>query len=146
MCPAEPHDSPAMPSARNTAPSRLSNHLQPESSKIPRKDAAMQQSSTSSWMDLQCSHFLYPALVALCAAEASLEKCLNQLPGQCWPNHLSAQRKDIHVVVLNSLVSREDIVDKPSAHSSYFIGADGCAYAAAAEHDSAIHCARGQSG
>jgi hypothetical protein len=94
-------------------------------------------------MDLQRSHFLHPALVALRAAEASFEKCLNQLPGQCWPYHLSAERKDIHVVVLNALVSGEDIMDEPSAYTSNFIGADGCAYAAAAEHDSTIHCARG---
>jgi hypothetical protein len=94
-------------------------------------------------MNLQRSHFLHPALVAFRAAEASLEKCLNQLPGQCRPDHLPAERKDIHVVVLNALVSGEDIMDEPSAYASYFIGADGCAYAAAAEHDSAIHCALG---
>jgi hypothetical protein len=94
-------------------------------------------------MHLQCPHFIHSALVSWCSAEACLQKRLNQLPGKCRSDHLSAKRKDVHIVVLNPLVGGEHIVDEPSAHTGNFVGADGCANATPAERHSAINCASG---
>ena len=72
----------------------------------------------------QCHHFVDSALVALRAAEASLQERLNQLPCQCRPNHLPAKREYIHFVVFHALMSGEHIVDEPGAHTGNLVGAD----------------------
>jgi hypothetical protein len=82
-------------------------------------------------------------LVANCAAEASLQKRLNQFPGQCRPDYLPAERKDIHVVVLNALVSGEHVMDETRAHTGNLVGADGGSHATAAERYSTINRAGG---
>jgi hypothetical protein len=94
-------------------------------------------------MHFERFHFIDSALVANCAAEASLQERLNQFPGQCRPDYLPAERKDIHVVVLNALVSGEHVMDEPSAHTGNLVGADGGTHAAAAERYSAINRASG---
>jgi hypothetical protein len=94
-------------------------------------------------MHFERLHFVHSALVPWRSAKASLQERLNQLPGQRWSDHLPAERKDIHVVVLNPLVSGEHVVDEASARASNFVGADGCAHATAAERYSAINGASG---
>ena len=90
-------------------------------------------------------HFVDSALVALRAAEASLKKCFDQFPGQRWPDDLPAERKYIHVVVFNALVSRKYIMDETSAHTGNLVCGYGCSHSAAAERQSAIHLASGHS-
>jgi len=68
-------------------------------------------------MHFQRFHFVDSALVALRAAEASFQKRLDQFPRERGPDHLSTQRKDIHVVVFNSLVGGEYVVNKSGPHT-----------------------------
>jgi hypothetical protein len=56
---------------------------------------------------------------------------------------LTAERKNVHVVVFNALVSGEHVVDEPSAHASNFVGTDRCPHSTAAERNSAIDVAGG---
>jgi hypothetical protein len=88
-------------------------------------------------------HFIDSALVPLRSTEASLQERLNQFPCQCRPDHLTAERKYIHIVVFHALMSGEHIVDEPGAHTSNLVGADGCTHATAAERYPAINFAGG---
>jgi hypothetical protein len=94
-------------------------------------------------MHFECPHFIDSALMANLTAEASLQEHLNQFPGQRGPNHLTAERKDVHVIVFDSLVSGEHVVDEPSPHASNLVGADGCSHSTTAERYSAIHFSAG---
>jgi hypothetical protein len=94
-------------------------------------------------MHFQRFHFVDSALVALRAAEASFQKRLDQFPRKRGPDHLSTQRKDIHVVVFNSLMGGEYVVNKSGSYAGNLIGAYGCAHSTAAKRYSAIHLASG---
>jgi hypothetical protein len=94
-------------------------------------------------MHFQRFHFVDSALVALRAAEASFQKRLDQFPRKRGPDHLSTQRKDIHVVVFNSLMGGEYVVNKSGSYTGNLIGAYGCAHSTAAKRYSAIHLASG---
>jgi hypothetical protein len=91
--------------------------------------------------ELKRLHFVDSSLVTNGSAEPGFQKSLDQFPRECGPDHLSAQTKDIHVVVFNALVSREHVMDEACAHTGNFVGADGGPHAAAAERNSAIDCA-----
>jgi len=85
-------------------------------------------------------HFVDSPLMACGAAESSFQKRLDQLPRERGPDHLATQTKDIHVVVFNSLVSGEHVMDQPCTHTDNFVGADGCPHATAAERYSSAPC------
>jgi hypothetical protein len=88
-------------------------------------------------------HLVDSTLMACGAAESSFQKRLDQFPRERRPDHLSAQTEDIHVVVFNALAGREHVMDEACAHTSNFVGADGCPHTAAEERNSAIDCASG---
>jgi len=88
---------------------------------------------------LQGLHFCKTAQVAWSAAEASREKCANQLPGQRWADYFPSQTENIHVVIFDALVGGENIMDKPCANTGNFVRNDGGTHAAAAERDSALY-------
>jgi hypothetical protein len=96
-------------------------------------------------MHFQRLHFLDSALMPNRTAEASLQKRLNQFPSQRRPNYLTAEGKNVHVVVFNALVSGEDIVNEPRAHASNLVGADGRPHTASAKRYSAINFGGGHS-
>ena len=81
--------------------------------------------------------------MALGAAEVSGQKGLDQLPGECRPDHFSTQTKDIHVVIFDALMSGEDIMDEPGTHAGNLVRGDGRSHAAAAECHSAFNLPRG---
>jgi hypothetical protein len=58
---------------------------------------------------------------------------------------VTAERKNVHVVVFNALVSGEDIVNEPRAHASNLVGADGRPHTASAKRYSAINFGGGYS-
>nr|WP_244532337.1 hypothetical protein [Methylocapsa palsarum] len=73
----------------------------------------------------------------------SAQESLDQLQRERRPNHLPAQTKDVHVVILNSLMGGENIMDEPRAHSWNLVRGDGGSNAAAAERHAALKLARG---
>lgn len=74
--------------------------------------------------------------MAWSAAETSSQKGFDQFPSKCSPDHFPAETKDIHVVVFDTLMGGENIVDKRGTHTGNLVRGDGCPYTAAAER----HC------
>ena len=75
----------------------------------------------------------------------SSQEGLDQLPGKRFPNHLSAETKDIYVVIFDALTSGEHIMDESCAHAGNLVRGDGDSDAATAERDSALNLTIGNS-
>ena len=53
--------------------------------------------------------------------------------------------KNIHIVVFNALVGREDIMDEPGADTVHFVSGNGCTNSAATQGYPALNLSRGNS-
>jgi hypothetical protein len=58
--------------------------------------------------------FRKAAVVAQSAAEASVQKCLDQFQGERSLNHFPTQSKDVLIVILDALMCGEHIMDEPA--------------------------------
>jgi hypothetical protein len=76
------------------------------------------------------------------AAEAGGKKSLNELQRERRSDHLSAETKDIHVVVFDALTGRKHVMDQSGAHPRDLIRGDRGANAAAAQRHPALDLAR----
>src|SRR6516162_900131 len=81
----------------------------------------------------QRGYLAQTAEVALCPTELTDEKRLNKIPGHGGPNGPAAHTNDIHVIILNPLLSREMIMNESGAYAGDLVGAYRSADAAAAD-------------
>ncbi len=65
------------------------------------------------------------------------------VPGRRGPDHLSIQRKYIHVIIFDALMGGEDVADAPGTRAGDLVRGDGCLHAAAANRHSPFNLARG---
>lgn len=71
----------------------------------------------------------------------SMEKGFDQFRGEPGPDHLTAKKKNIHVIVFDALMGAEHIAYQPGTYARDFVRADRCADSAAAEGHAAEQCA-----
>jgi hypothetical protein len=83
--------------------------------------------------------------VSISSAELASEKRLNKIPGDGRSNRPATHTNDIHIVILDSLLSREMIVNECGADADNLVGANGGANAAAADCYTANYITRGYS-
>lgn len=88
-------------------------------------------------------HFGEATEVAGGIAELAGEKGLNQIPSNGRAGGAAADADKIHVVVLDTLLGGEVIVDEAGADAVDFIGADASTDTAAADGDAALDIAIG---
>src|SRR5262249_27833128 len=86
---------------------------------------------------LQRGHFAQASQMSLLLAEIGVKEGLDQIPSDCWSYGPASHTKNIHVIVLDSLLRREVVVDQRRANASDFVRADRSAHTAAA------YCAAG---
>jgi hypothetical protein len=77
-------------------------------------------------------------LVAFLTAEACVEKGLDQINHKRRPDHARPKTENVHVVVLDGLMRRIDIVADASADTAEFVGIDADADPAAAQEDAPV--------
>src|SRR5262249_332796 len=76
--------------------------------------------------------------MSLLLAEIGVKEGLDQIPSDCWSYGPASHTKNIHVIVLDSLLRREVVVDQRRANASDFVRADRSAHTAAADCDAAL--------
>src|SRR6185369_17306148 len=81
---------------------------------------------------------LQPGRVRLTALEARVQEGAHQVDGQCRADDLRAQAENVHVVVLDPLVRRVDVVAHGAADSVQLGYRNGSADTGAADEDSAL--------
>src|SRR5260370_236312 len=69
--------------------------------------------------------FFQPLDVTLAAAEARTEERAHEVDGEARPDHFGAETEDVHVVVLDTLVRRVDVVANRGADARDLAGGDG---------------------
>src|SRR5215471_1535448 len=70
----------------------------------------------------QRSHFPQPAQVSFGLTVLSRQKRLHKVPSYCRSDRPAAHAKDVHVIVLDSLLGGEVIVDQGRADTLNFVG------------------------
>lgn len=98
--------------------------------------------SSQNVLFLQCLDLSDAPLMAWSAAETSSQKGFDQLLGECSPDHFPAETKDIHVVVFDTLMGGENIVDERGTHTGNLARGDGRSYTATAERHSPLNSSR----
>ena len=71
------------------------------------------------------------------------QESLDQFQGERRSDHLSAETKNVHVIIVDALMGRENIMDKPGTHTGNFVRGDSRSNAAAAERNAALNLPRG---
>ena len=61
------------------------------------------------------------------------QESLDQFQGERRSDHLSAETKNVHVIIVDARMGRENIMDKPGTHTGYFVRGDSRSNAAAAD-------------
>jgi len=77
------------------------------------------------------------------AAKARGQESLDQFQGKRRSDHLSAETKDVHVIIFDPLMGRENILDKPGTRSGNFVRGNRRSKAAVAERNAALNLPRG---
>jgi hypothetical protein len=77
-----------------------------------------------------------------CTAKFGAQKCLYEIPSNLWPDCSPTHTQDIHVVILDTLLGREMIVNETCANAFQFVGAHGGADTAAANRHAPVYFAR----
>src|SRR5262249_17378966 len=88
---------------------------------------------------------IQPPDMAILAKKFRAEESAGQFAGDFRPDDARAENQDIHIVVLDSLMGRMNIVAKPGAYARNLVGGDGRAHTAAT-HDDAPFCLPGDDG
>src|SRR5215475_2286361 len=88
---------------------------------------------------LHSSHFPQPAQVSFGLTVLSRQKRLYKVPSHSRSYRPAAHAKDVHVIVLDSLLGGEMIVDKRGANTPNFVGAHRRANPTATDGHTAIH-------
>src|SRR5215469_3557813 len=85
------------------------------------------------------SNFAQTSQVAFGLAELSREKSFDKVPGHHGSHDAATQTNDVHVIVLDTLPSREVIIDQSGASSRNLVGTDGSANPAAANRNPTLY-------
>ncbi len=94
-------------------------------------------------LKFQGGYLAQTAYVAFSPAELACEKRLNEIPGDGGPNGAAAHTNDVHVVMLNPLLSRKVVVDQPGTYAWDLVGTHRSADPTTANRDTARYFARG---
>jgi hypothetical protein len=87
--------------------------------------------SCPNFLVLERLHFSDSSPVAWRAAELRGQKGFDQFPSERRPDHFSAQTENIHIIIFDTLMSGENIMDEPGTHTRNFVRRDGRTHAAA---------------
>jgi hypothetical protein len=87
---------------------------------------------------LDLADLVQPAPIALAAVERRREERAGELGGELVPHDLGAEAEDVHVVVLDALVRRVDVVADARADPVELARRDRCPHARAADEDAAL--------
>jgi hypothetical protein len=90
-------------------------------------------------LGLKGSHLSQSAQMPLGLAELGCEKCIDQVLGHSGSYGPSAHADDVHVVVLNSLLGGEVIVNQPGADPGNLVRADRGTDPAPADREAALY-------
>jgi hypothetical protein len=90
-------------------------------------------------LGVEGSHLPQSAQMPLGLAELGCEKCIDQVLGHSRSYGPSAHADDVHVVILNSLLGGEVIMNQPGADPGNLVRTDRGADAAAADRDAALY-------
>jgi hypothetical protein len=90
-------------------------------------------------LGLEGSHLPQSAQMPLGLAELGSEKCIDQVFGHSRSYGPSAHADEVHVVVLNSLLGGEVIVNQPGADPGNLVRADRGTDPAAADREAALY-------
>jgi hypothetical protein len=77
--------------------------------------------------------------VPLGSTELGGEEGVDQILGNSRSYGSATHTDDVHVIVFNALSCRKVVVDQRGPHAMDFVGTDGCADAAAADGNAAVH-------
>src|SRR5215831_3322842 len=88
---------------------------------------------------LQRSHFAQPAQVSFGLTVLSRQERLYKVPSHSRPHGPAAHAKDVHVIVLDSLLGGEVIVNERGASTPNFVGAHRRANSTATDGHTAVH-------
>src|SRR5262252_6561635 len=66
--------------------------------------------------------FAKTSQVAFLPAELGRQESLNQIPGRVWTNDATAETKDVHVVIRDSLSRRKMVHHQSCARTTNFVG------------------------
>ena len=92
---------------------------------------------------LQSQHFIQATLEAWLGDEVCSQKGPDQLPGKSRSDHIFCiHANDIHIVMLNGIVGKKNIMDQPSSRTGDLVRGDGRSHPATTEHRSAINLSR----
>src|SRR5260370_2937038 len=97
------------------------------------------------WLPFERSHLAQPADVAFFLGELGSQESIHQFSGDNKAHHPAADTEDVHIVVLDSLVSRVVVLNQPGADARNFVGTDRGPYPTAADRDAALHFPRSHS-
>src|SRR5215813_10524440 len=92
-----------------------------------------------SFSRLQRSHFAQPAQVSFGLTVLSRQERLYKVPSHSRPHGPAAHAKDVHVIVLDSLLGGEVIVNERGANTPNFVGAHRRANSTATDGHTAVH-------
>jgi len=67
--------------------------------------------------------------------------CLDKVPCHCWAYGAATHAEYVHVIIFDTLVSREMIVDEPGANARHFVDTYGRPDPTAANSHASIHLA-----
>ena len=87
-------------------------------------------------------HFPQSPQVPVGLTELGVEERLDEIPGDGGPDRPSAHAEDVEVIVLDTLLRGEVVVDERRADAGDLVGADRRANAAAADCHAAFYVSR----
>src|SRR5229473_6046322 len=91
------------------------------------------------WLRFERSNLAQPADVAFFLGKLGGQECIHKFSGDKKTNHPAADTEDVHVVVLDSLVSRVVVLNEPGADPRNLVRTDRRADSAAADSQAAFH-------
>src|SRR5258708_7656309 len=91
------------------------------------------------WLRFERSHFAQPADVAFFLGKLGGQECIDKFSGDNKSHHPAADTEDVHIVVLDPLVSRVVVLNQPGADPRNLARTDRRADSAAADSQAAFH-------
>lgn len=76
--------------------------------------------------------------MTLLPGEVCFQEGVGQFGGERGPYHAGTENEHVHIVMLDALVGRVDIVADPGANPFNFVRCNGCTDAAAADQDASL--------
>jgi hypothetical protein len=93
----------------------------------------------------QGAHLAQTTHVPLSIAEFGCQECFNEIPSNRRSHSPAAHTDNVHVIVLDSLLGREVVVDQTGTNTYNLIGTNGRTNAAATDCHATLYVAGGDS-